>query len=89
MLCNRVNCKLKRIVALKMIRPERLMRAADLRRFKNETRIIAQLDHPNIIDILNVDEVDGVHFFTMRMSRTKRTCCCYRTMCCGISILRC
>ncbi len=59
--------KLQRTVALKMIRPERLMRAADLRRFKNETRIIAQLDHPNIIPILHVDQVDGIHFFTMRM----------------------
>ncbi len=59
--------KLNRIVALKMIRPERLMRPAELRRFKNETRIIAQLDHPNIIDILNVDQVDGVHFYTMRL----------------------
>ena len=59
--------KLKRIVALKMIRPERLTRAADLRRFKNETRIIAQLNHPNIISILHVDQVDGIHFFTMQM----------------------
>jgi len=61
--------KLKRTVALKMIRPERLMRAADVRRFKNETRIIARLEHPNIIPILNVGQVDGVHFFTMRMVR--------------------
>ncbi|MEO8497471.1 MAG: serine/threonine-protein kinase, partial [Planctomycetota bacterium] len=59
--------KLKRIVALKMIRPERLMRASDLRRFKNETRIIAKLDHPHIIPILHVDRFDGIHFFTMRM----------------------
>ncbi len=59
--------KLKRTVALKMIRPERLLRPADLRRFNNETRIIAQLDHPNIIPILNVDQFDGIHFFTMRM----------------------
>ncbi|MBW3598156.1 MAG: serine/threonine protein kinase [Planctomycetes bacterium] len=58
---------LKRIVALKMIRPERLTRAADLQRFKNETRIIAQLNHPNIISILHVDQVDGIHFFTMHM----------------------
>lgn len=59
--------KLKRIVALKMIRPEWLMRTGDLRRFRNETQIIAQLEHPNIIHILNVDQVDGIHFFTMRM----------------------
>ncbi len=59
--------KLNRTVALKMIRPERLNRASDLRRFKNETQIIAQLDHPNIIPILHVDKVDGIHFFTMRM----------------------
>jgi hypothetical protein len=51
--------KLKRTVVLKMIRPERLMRAADLRRFKNETRIVAQLDHPNIIPILHVDHIDA------------------------------
>lgn len=59
--------QLKRYVALKMIRPERLMRAADLRRFKNETRIMAQLDHPNIIPILHIDQIDGIHFFTMRL----------------------
>ena len=59
--------KLKRLVALKMIRPERLRQAADVRRFKNETRIIARLEHPNIIPILNVGQVGGVHFFTMRM----------------------
>ena len=58
--------QLKRFVALKMIRPERLTRAADLRRFKNETRIMAQLDHPNIIPILHIDQIDGIHFFTMR-----------------------
>tara|TARA_R110002073_G_scaffold96276_2_gene222583 strand:- start:5154 stop:6707 length:1554 start_codon:yes stop_codon:yes gene_type:complete len=59
--------KLNRIVALKMIRPERLLRSAELQRFKNETQIISQLDHPSIIDILNVDQVDGIHFYTMRM----------------------
>jgi len=61
--------KLQRIVALKLIRPERMMRAADRRRFKNETQIIARLDHPNIIPILHVGQVDGVHFFTMPMIR--------------------
>jgi tRNA A-37 threonylcarbamoyl transferase component Bud32 len=58
---------LNRMVALKMIRPERLARPSDVRRFQNETTIVARLDHPHIIPILDVGEVEGIHFFTMKL----------------------
>jgi serine/threonine-protein kinase len=58
--------RLQRTVALKMIRPERLMRADDVRRFKNETRIIARLDHPGIVSIFEVGECGGHPFYSMR-----------------------
>ena len=76
--------KLQRAVALKMIRPERLACEADVRRFHNETVTIARLDHPNIIPILDVGQVDRVHYFTMRLveGRDLNACCGrYRTRC--------
>lgn len=59
--------RLGRDVAVKMIRPERLSRKIDVRRFQNEAMTIARLDHPNIIPILDVGQVDGVHYFAMRL----------------------
>lgn len=58
---------LNRVVALKMIRPDRITRDVDHRRFHNETVTIAQLDHPHIVPIYDVGEVDGVHYFTMKL----------------------
>jgi tRNA A-37 threonylcarbamoyl transferase component Bud32 len=47
--------KLGRTVALKVIRPEKL--SADLRqRFEIEARVVARLDHPNIVRIFDVGE---------------------------------
>lgn len=57
--------KLGRIVALKLIRPERLVDEDAVRRFRREMRASAQLDHLNIIRAYDADELNGVHFFTM------------------------
>src|SRR5580693_9032796 len=43
------NWKLGRIVALKLIRKERLAGADAVRRFQREMRAAAALDHPNVI----------------------------------------
>lgn len=59
--------RLNRVVALNVIRPDRVAGEADLRRFHNETLTIARLDHPHIVPIYDVGEVDGVHYFTMRL----------------------
>jgi hypothetical protein len=40
-----------RLVALKMIRPGRLMTAEDVQRFRNEAELVAQLDHPNLVHV--------------------------------------
>ena len=59
--------RLNRIVALKVIRPDRIANETDRRRFHNETVTVAQLDHPHIVPIYDVGEVDGVHYFTMKL----------------------
>ncbi|HVS39028.1 MAG TPA: serine/threonine-protein kinase, partial [Gemmataceae bacterium] len=59
------NWKLGQIVALKLIRPERLGSADAVKRFRREIRAAAQLDHPNIVRALDADEVGGTHLFVM------------------------
>lgn len=59
--------QLQRLVALKVMRPDRIANEADRRRFHNETVTIAQLDHPHIVPIYDVGEVEGVHYFTMKL----------------------
>ncbi len=59
------NWKLDRVVALKLIRKERLDNPDAVRRFHREIRAAAQLDHPNIVRALDADEVDGTHLLVM------------------------
>lgn len=56
---------LGRIVALKLIRKERLDNPAAVRRFRREIKAAAQLNHPNVVLAFDADEVNGIHFFTM------------------------
>jgi WD40 repeat protein/tRNA A-37 threonylcarbamoyl transferase component Bud32 len=56
---------LNRVVALKMIRGERLVGDEDVRRFHVEARAAAQLHHPNIVSIHEVGAVRGQNFYTM------------------------
>ena len=59
--------KLRREVALKIL-PD--MFASDperLDRFQREAQAVAALNHPNVVTIYSVEEVDGLHFLTMEL----------------------
>jgi serine/threonine-protein kinase len=57
--------KLGRIVALKVIRKERLDNPDNVRRFQREIRAAAQLSHPNIVHAFDADQAGDTHFFVM------------------------
>jgi serine/threonine-protein kinase len=57
--------RLDRVVALKVIRPDRLERPDLVVRFQREARLAARLHHPNLVLVYDADEVDSKHFFTM------------------------
>jgi serine/threonine protein kinase/tetratricopeptide (TPR) repeat protein len=59
--------KLGRDVALKVLPAEMAHDAERLGRFRREAKVLAQLDHPNIVTIYSVEESDGVHFLTMQL----------------------
>ncbi|HWS78584.1 MAG TPA: bifunctional serine/threonine-protein kinase/formylglycine-generating enzyme family protein, partial [Thermomonas sp.] len=57
---------LGRKVALKVMLPEALADEVSRARFENEARIIARLEHPNIVGIYEVGRtVDGLPFYSM------------------------
>lgn len=60
---------LDRKVALKVLPAEAMLDASRLARFRNETRAVAQLQHPNIVPIYAVGEDNGTLFFAMQLIR--------------------
>ena len=58
---------LEREVALKVL-PHELTQNADLlRRYEQEARLLAALNHPNVAMIYGLHQIDAVHFFMMEL----------------------
>ena len=57
--------ELERKLAVKVLKPDIAWSAGMLERFRQECRAIARLDHPNILPIHFVGEVEGIVFYAM------------------------
>jgi serine/threonine protein kinase len=57
--------KLNRVVALKMILAAEHAGPEELERFRTEAEAIARLNHPNIVQIFDIGELDGRPFFSL------------------------
>ena len=57
---------LRRAVALKVLPPELGLSVKSAERFKREARMVAELDHPNIIPVYRVGRLGGVFFIAMK-----------------------
>jgi WD40 repeat protein/tRNA A-37 threonylcarbamoyl transferase component Bud32 len=54
-----------RVVALKVIRKERLVHPEAARRFRREAQAAARLSHPNIVQVYESDQDGDTHFLAM------------------------
>jgi serine/threonine-protein kinase len=60
--------RLNRLVALKMILAGGHAGKAELARFRTEAEAVAQLQHPNIVQIFEIGEHDGLPFFSLEFA---------------------
>ncbi|PYQ17039.1 MAG: hypothetical protein DMF79_17930 [Acidobacteria bacterium] len=58
---------LERLVALKTVAPGLLSSPDAVARFQREARAAARLQHPNIVTIYELGEVEGTHFIAMEL----------------------
>ena len=56
---------LNRIVAVKVLRPEFADDAEFLAKFKREAEAVANITHPNIVNVYDVGQEDKVHYIVM------------------------
>ena len=63
--------QLDREVALKVLPPDLAESEERRSRFQREAKAVAALNHPHIVTVHSVEEVEGVHFITMELVRGK------------------
>ncbi len=56
---------MNRIVALKVIRPERFADPGAVARFRREIEVVAKLSHPNVIHAYDAAQEGDIHYFVM------------------------
>jgi len=59
------NTESKEKVALKILPPELTRSPQYVERFRREAKAVSLLDHPHIIKVYEIGEMDGVHFIAM------------------------
>ncbi|MBI2475537.1 serine/threonine protein kinase [Candidatus Uhrbacteria bacterium] len=52
-------------VAIKIINPDQLENPQVLARFKKEARIIRRIEHPSIVKVYDLDEIDGLPYIVL------------------------
>ncbi|NLV54968.1 MAG: protein kinase, partial [Acidimicrobiales bacterium] len=57
--------RLQREVAVKLLLPQLSEEPAFRQRFETEARAAAALDHPNIVQVFDIDQDDGTLFIVM------------------------
>jgi serine/threonine protein kinase len=57
--------RMKRVVALKLVPPDRMKKPEAVARFQREVEAAARLSHPNIVTAYDADRAKGVHFLVM------------------------
>jgi eukaryotic-like serine/threonine-protein kinase len=58
---------LKRLVSRRMVRAGAVSAQAGRRRFRNEAEVAAMLDHPHIVPIFEVGEIDERRYIGMKL----------------------
>ncbi len=59
--------RLGRDIALKVLPDQVAASSESLARFEREARIVASLNHPNIVTLHSIEETDGTRFITMEL----------------------